>query len=69
LHFVQPPADAGHRAQVLYYIAGASAKKIHAGTKQQHVNNARYQYPFPQAVPADELVGLEIRLYGYYNFF
>ena len=69
MHPVQPAAQAGNTAEVFNYIAGTSAKKKHAGAKKQHVDKTGDDYPFPQAVFADELVGLIIRLYGYYNFF
>ena len=56
--------QAGGIAEVFDGARGAFAKEIHAYAKQYHVNDARNDDPFPEAVFTDKVVGFTIRLNG-----
>jgi len=44
-------------------------KENHADNKKDGINNSGYNNPFPQLMLPDKLMGLEIGLYSYNDFF
>ena len=60
--------QAGGIAEVFDGARGAFAKEIHAYAKQYHVNDARNDDPFPEAVLANKVMSLTIGLYGDNDF-
>jgi hypothetical protein len=64
----QPSSDAGELAQPGYGCTGGFQEEIHAYAEQETIDYAGDKDPFPQFVPADEMMGLNIGLEGYYNF-
>ncbi len=69
VHLVQPIIQTGLMAHPVNKITGSMAEKIHTDNEQDRVDNARYQYPFPQFMFFDKPVGLEISLNSYDHFF
>ena len=50
-------------------IVGCCGKQNYTTCKQQHINQPGNNYPFPHAVAPDELMGFEIAVNGYDDFF
>ena len=66
---VYPGFKPGFKAEPFNKPAGSFAKEIHAYHEENGINNAGYNDPFPQFMFFYKLVGLDIGMNGYYNFF
>jgi hypothetical protein len=69
LDAVQPFLNLGVLQQKIYHKVSGFPEKVDTGNKQQQVNDAGYDDPFPQAVLRNEAMRLHIRLYSNDNFF
>lgn len=69
MHSLQPHLQPHQLTDIRNRFAGGGPEEIHAGKEKQRIEDTWNEYPFPEFVLPDELVRLEIGLYGYYDFF
>ena len=56
-------------AQGTYGAVGGCPEKVEADTEEDHIEDTRNEDPFPDLMFRDEMMGLDIRLEGYDDFF
>jgi hypothetical protein len=69
LPVLQEAVDMNEMAEGADGGGGGFPKEIHADTEKDRVQDARYQYPFPQLVFADKMVRFHVGLKRYDDFF
>lgn len=69
LDAAEPFLNLGVLQHKLHHKVSGFPEEVDAGNKQQQVNDAGYDDPFPQAVLRNEAMRIYIRLYGNDNFF